>query len=81
VARVRAVIGRGAYGSIEELVEAALAAVEQSSAPGFEGTQEQLDALLVEGLASEQLNEDEFWSSVTTRTTTLVTKQKTGPRS
>ena len=60
--RVRAVISRGAYESVEEVVDAALAAVEQRTVPGFAGTQEELDALLGEGLASKELMEDEFWS-------------------
>ena len=58
--RVRAVIKGGAYESIEEVVEAGLAAVEQRTAPGFEGTPEGLDALLAEGLASRELTEEEF---------------------
>jgi Arc/MetJ-type ribon-helix-helix transcriptional regulator len=62
--RLQAVIRRGGYGSLEEVVEAALTGVEQRTVPGFAGTQEELDALLAEGLASQQLGEDEFWRSV-----------------
>jgi Arc/MetJ-type ribon-helix-helix transcriptional regulator len=51
--RVQAVMSRGAYGSVEEVVEAALAAVEQRTLPGFAGTPDELDALLAEGLASQ----------------------------
>jgi hypothetical protein len=36
--RVQAVVSRGAYDSPEEVVEAALAAIEQRSLPGFTGT-------------------------------------------
>src|SRR2546429_7232893 len=39
---------------------------------GFTGTPEELDTLLAEGLASEQLTEDEFWSSVTKQTDALL---------
>src|SRR5438034_4815815 len=60
--RLRAVLDRGAYKSVEEVVEAALTAVEQRTVPGFAGTPEELDTLLAEGLASKQLTEDEFWS-------------------
>ena len=60
--RIRAVLRRGAYESVEEVVEAALTAVEQRIVPGFAGTVEELDTLLAEGLASKQLTEDEFWS-------------------
>src|SRR5437016_9394542 len=62
--RIQAVLSRGAYESVEEVVEAALTAVEQLTVPGFAGTQQELDTLLAEGLASKQLAEDEFWSSV-----------------
>ncbi len=79
--RIQAVIRRGAYGSVEEVVEAALAAVEQRSVPGFAGSQEELDALLAEGLASKELSEDEFWGTVNQRTDAILADHKTGPRS
>jgi Arc/MetJ-type ribon-helix-helix transcriptional regulator len=79
--RVQAVIERGAYESVEEVVDAALAAVEQRSVPGFAGTEEELDALLAEGLASKELAEDEFWSSVNAQTNALLREHKTGTRS
>ena len=79
--RLRAVLSRGAYKSVEEVVEAALTAVEQRTVPGFAGTPEELDTLLAEGLASKQPTEDEFWSSVGKRTDALVAEHKTSPRS
>ena len=79
--RVQAVMSRGAYGSVEEVVEAALAAVEQRTLPGFTGTPDELDALLAEGLASQKLSESEFWGSVNTQTDALLAKHKTGLRS
>jgi len=79
--RLRAVLDRGAYKSVEEVVEAALTAVEQRTVRGFAGTPEELDTLLAEGLASKQLTEDEFWSSVGKRTDALLAEHKTGPRS
>ena len=79
--RIRAVISRGAYESVEEIVEAALAAVEQRTVPGFAGTQEELDALLAEGLASKELTEDKFWSFVDAQTDAMLSEHKTGPRS
>lgn len=78
--RVQDVISRGAYESVEEVVDAALAAVEQRTVPGFAGTQEELDALLAEGLVSKELTEDEFWGSVNAQTA-LLAEHKTGPRS
>ena len=79
--RVRAVIGRGAYESVEEVVDAALAAVEQRTVPGFAGTQEELDALLADGLASKDLTEDEFWSLLDAQTGTMLYEHKTDPSS
>ena len=79
--RIRAVLGRGAYKSLEEVVEAALTAVEQRTVPGFAGTPEELDTLLAEGLASKQLTDDEFWSTVSKRTDALLAEHKTSPRS
>jgi len=79
--RIQAVISRGAYESVEEVVGAALTAVEQRTVPGFVGTQEELDTLLAEGLASKQLAEDEFWGSVSKQTDAMLAEHKTGPRS
>ncbi len=75
--RIQAVLRRGAYASVEEVVEAALTAVEQRTVPGFTGTQQELDTLLAEGLASGQLAEDEFWGSVSKQTDTMLAKRET----
>jgi len=79
--RIQAVLSRGAYESVEEVVEAALTTVEQLTVPGFAGTQQELDTLLAEGLASKQPAEDEFWSSVGKQTDAMLAEHKTGPRS
>jgi Arc/MetJ-type ribon-helix-helix transcriptional regulator len=79
--RLQAVISRGAYESVDEVVEAALAAVEQRTLPGFAGTPDELDALLAEGLGSKELTEAEFWRSVNKKTDTLLAEHKTGFRS
>ena len=70
--RVQAVVSRGAYDSPEEVVEAALAAIEQRSLPGFTGSAEELDGLLAEGMASRELSEEEFWSSVNQTTDAML---------
>lgn len=62
--RLQAIMSRGAYASVEELVEAALAAVEQRTLPGFAGTPAELDTLLSEGLASAEFPEADFWNTV-----------------
>jgi Arc/MetJ-type ribon-helix-helix transcriptional regulator len=79
--RVEAVMRRGAYNSIEEVMEAALIAVEQRTLPGFAGTEQELDELLAEGLASKQLTEREFWDSVDQRTNSLLAGNTTTSRS
>jgi Arc/MetJ-type ribon-helix-helix transcriptional regulator len=79
--RVHDVLNLGAYESVEEVVDAALAAVEQRTVQGFAGTLEELDALLAEGMASKELAEDEFWGSVNAQTDALLAERKSGPRS
>jgi hypothetical protein len=78
--RLQVIMNRGAYESVEEVVEAALAAIEQRALPGFSGTPDELDSLLAEGLASQQLTEAEFWGSVNQRTDTLLAEHKTVSR-
>lgn len=79
--RLQAVMRRGAYESVEEVVDAALAAVEQRTLPDFDGTPAELDALLAEGLASKELTEVEFWGTVNRQTDALLSERKTGSRS
>ena len=78
---VQDVISQGAYESIEQVVDAALAAVEQRVVSGFAGTQAELDTLLAEGLASRELPEEEFWRSVNARTEAMLAERKAAPRS
>jgi Arc/MetJ-type ribon-helix-helix transcriptional regulator len=79
--RVQAVLSRGAYESVEEVVDAALAAVEQRTVPGFAGTPDELDAMLAEGLASKAVPEAEFWGSVNKQTDALLAQRKIRPTS
>lgn len=74
--RIQAVVSAGAYSSPEEVLNAALAVVETAAAPGFAGTPEELDGLLMEGVASEELNEKEFWDSVDRETNALLANHK-----
>jgi putative addiction module CopG family antidote len=78
--RIQEMIGRGAYDSVEEVVEAALVAVEQATVPGFEGTQQELEALLAEGLASKEMSEEEFWASVNQKTDAMLAEYKASRR-
>jgi hypothetical protein len=53
---------------VDEVLEAALTAVEQRTLPGFEGSEQELETLLAEGLASKELTEQEFWDRVDEQT-------------
>jgi hypothetical protein len=51
---------------------------DSSDARGFAGTQEELETLLAEGLASKDLSENEFWHSVNTQTDALLAEHNCG---
>jgi hypothetical protein len=70
--RIQAIVNAGAYPSAQEALDAAVAAVEIAAGPGFEGSAEDLEALLLQGLDGNALSEEEFWTSVD-RETRLVT--------
>ena len=72
--RIRAVVNAGAYSSAEEALNAAVAAVETTAAPGFEGSEAEL-----EGLASQELTDEEFWDSIDRETNTMLAAHKLGP--
>ena len=59
--RIQAIVNAGAYPTAREALDAAVAAVELVAAPGFEGSNEELGSLLLEGLNSKELSEEEFW--------------------
>ena len=79
--RIRAVVNSGAFPSAEEALNAALAVVEDAAAHDFEGAREDLEGLLMEGLDSKELSEDEFWRSVDRETNVILTSHKARPRS
>jgi len=79
--RIQAVIRRGSYESVDEVVDAALAAVEQRTVPGLDGTEEEMEALLVDGMASKDLTEGEFWESVNKRTDAMLAERQSGRHS
>ena len=78
--RIQAIVNAGAYPSAEEALDAAVAAVEIAAAPGFEGSQEELERLLLDGLASKELSEENFWNSVDGETNAMLAAHKPGPR-
>jgi Arc/MetJ-type ribon-helix-helix transcriptional regulator len=78
--RIQAIVNAGAYPSAQEALDAAVAAVEVAVAPGFEGSQDELEGLLLEGLASKELSEERFWDSVDRETNAMLAAHKSGPR-
>lgn len=76
--RIQAVVKAGAYDSTEEALDAALAAVEVAAAPGFEGTQEELEQLLAEGLDSGEPVEADaaFWTRLRADTDRMVAEHQ-----
>ena len=79
--RIHAVIHSGAYGTIEDVVEAALTAVEQRAEPGFDGTEEELEGLLLSGMESEEIDEGAFWDSVDRTTNAMLVEHHRSTRS
>lgn len=65
--RIQALLESGAYGSVQEVVDACLSAYMQNTELHFEGAPEELEGLLLEGLNSPELSEKEFWGSVDSR--------------
>jgi len=79
--RIKAIIHSGAYQSVEDVMEAALTAVEQRAMPGFGGTEAELEVLLTEGMDSRELSEEEFWTSVDQATDAMLADHKASVRS
>ena len=74
--RIQAIVSAGAYPSAQEALDAAVAAVEIVAAPGFEGSSEELGSLLLEGINSKELSEEEFWNSVDGDTNAMLAAYK-----
>jgi Arc/MetJ-type ribon-helix-helix transcriptional regulator len=77
--RIQAVVSSGAYPSAREALDAAVVAVEIAAAPGFEGPPEELESLLLSGLASKELHEKEFWDLVDRETGVMLAERKPAP--
>ena len=80
--RIQAVVKNGAYDSAEEALNAALSAVEAAAAPGFEGTAEELEELLMDGINSgPPVQADEtFWARTASETDQMVAEHKSVKR-
>lgn len=78
---IHAVVNRGAYASAQEALDAALTVVERDASHDFEGTDAEMEGLLAEGLASREIPEEEFWSTVDHETAALVAEREQRPSS
>ena len=76
--RIQAIVNAGAYPSAREALDAAVAAVEIAAVPDSEGTHEELEELLLEGLNSgEPVEADEtFWNRLTAETDRMVVEDR-----
>ena len=78
--RIQAVVKTGAYPSAQDALDAAVTAVEIATAPGFEGLQEELEGLLMQGITSRELSEEEFWNSIDKETGEMLASHSPIPR-
>ncbi|MFN7924530.1 MAG: hypothetical protein U0Q16_30795 [Bryobacteraceae bacterium] len=76
--RLQAVVDTGVYPSAEAALDAALAGVENTALHGFEGSPQELEALLSEGLEGEPIAADEaFWGQLFHETDGMVSEHLT----
>ena len=77
--RIQTIVEAGAYHSAEEALDAAVAAVEIVSAPGFDGSANELEELLREGLDSGEAvdADDEFWKGIRNQTDAIAEQHHT----
>ncbi len=78
--RIQAIVRSGAYSSAEEALDAAVTAVELVASSGFEGSSNNLESLLREGIASRELSDEEFWESVDRDTNAMLTTDNPASR-
>lgn len=78
--RIQAIVNAGAYSSAQEALDAAVIAVETAAAPDFVSAREELEDLLMEGLASPEVSDDQFWKAVDRETDVLLDAHKPEPR-
>jgi Arc/MetJ-type ribon-helix-helix transcriptional regulator len=59
--KIQAIVESGAFRSVRDALDAAVTAVETAAANNFEGAAKELEAVLLEGVESRELSEEEFW--------------------
>lgn len=67
----------GAYPNAEAALNAALSVVERTTGCGFEGSEEELEELLLEGLNSgESTDGEEVWQRIRAKTDAMIAEHK-----
>jgi glutamate-1-semialdehyde aminotransferase len=61
--RIQAVVDAGAFSTRELALEAAVELVEAAAQNDFDGSPDELGALLKQGLDSKLMSEEEFWKA------------------
>lgn len=77
---IHAAVTAGAYESAEEALDAAVASITSALSPDFEGTPEELEGLLSEGVRSgEAVPVDEaFWTKLSAKTEHIAAEHASG---
>src|SRR5262249_48287444 len=72
--RIQTIVQAGAYRSFEEALDAAVAAVESAASSDFEGTDQELEELLMDGIHSGTPVEGnaDYWHRLRTQTDAMV---------
>lgn len=72
--RIRSVVERGAYGTAEEAIDAAVSAVEAAASQEFDGSTTELEALVQAGLDSGEpiTVDDGYWAGLEARTDRML---------
>jgi hypothetical protein len=76
--RIRTVVSTGAYLSPEEALDTAVAAVEIAAASAFEGTRDEMERLVAEGLNSgaPAAADESYWNSLRTKTDNMANEHQ-----
>ncbi len=78
--RIEAIVSTGAYPSVREALDAAVIAVELAATSAFDERPEVLESLLMDGLDSVELSEEDFWASVDRDADAMLAGYKQGSR-
>ena len=76
--RILAAVNAGIYPSAKEALDAAINSVDPASAPGFEGTPQELNELIMEGINSGEpvVADAAFWSRLIDDTDLIIAEHQ-----